>query len=150
MGSDDLTPLGVHALRLGPGADLRTELEAATLRLGLCAGCIVTCVGSLGPARLRLAGGDRVLELPGPLEIVALVGTLSPDGPHLHLAVADARGTVHGGHLLPGSLVHTTAELLLGEIAGLAFARAHDPATGWRELVIGARAARKTGPRASS
>lgn len=136
MGSDDLTPLGVHALRLAPGADLRVELEAATRRLGLRAGCIVSCVGSLAPARLRLAGGEHALELPGPLEIVALVGTLSPDGPHLHLAVADAHGAVHGGHLLEGSRVRTTAEIVLGELHGLAFARAHDPATGWRELRI--------------
>jgi len=126
----------VHALRLGPGADLRAELEAASARLGLAAGCIVTCVGSLAPARLRLAGADTVLELVGPLEIVSLVGTLSPDGPHLHVAVADARGSVHGGHLLAGSRVHTTAELVLGELTGLRFRRAHDPATGWRELGV--------------
>lgn len=126
----------MHALRLGPGADLRVELEAATQRLGLRAGCIVACVGSLAPARLRLAGAGDALELAGPLEIVALSGTLSPDGPHLHLAVADARGVVHGGHLLPGSRVLTTAELVLGELAGLRFTRAHDPATGWRELCI--------------
>ncbi|HEX6885157.1 MAG TPA: PPC domain-containing DNA-binding protein [Planctomycetota bacterium] len=133
-----------HALRLSPGQDLRLALEEATLSLGLAAGCVLTCVGSLVRARLRLAGSEQVLELEGPLEIVALVGTLSPDGPHLHAALADGEGRVLGGHVLAGCLVHTTAELVLGELEGLAFARAQDPATGWRELVV--RSSRPLGP----
>lgn len=124
------------ALRLRPGQDLRLALEEVTRAHGLAAGCVVTCVGSLGRARLRRAGGDEVLELVGPLEIVALVGTLSPDGPHLHGAVADAEGRVLGGHVLPGCLVHTTAEVVIGELAGVAFTREHDPETGWNELVV--------------
>jgi len=126
-----------RALRLRPGQDLRLALEEATRTLDLAAGCVLSCVGSLSAARLRLAGGTEVLELAGPLEIVALVGTLSPDGPHLHAALADATGKVLGGHVLPGCLVHTTAELVLGALEGLAFGRAHDPDTGWRELVVG-------------
>lgn len=123
-----------HALRLRPGEDLRLALEAAARPLR--AACIVTCVGSLARARLRLAGGEEELALAGPLEIVALVGTLSPDGPHLHGAFADAAGRVHGGHVLAGCTVLTTAEVVLGELEGLAFARELDPRTGWRELVV--------------
>jgi len=125
-----------HALRLRPGEDLRLALERATHRLGLAAGCIVSCVGSLSRARLRLAGGERVLEREGPFEIVALVGTLSPDGPHLHVALADGDGRVLGGHLLEGCLVHTTAEIVLAALDDVGFTRALDPATGWRELVV--------------
>ena len=125
-----------HALRLRPGEDLRLALEEAARERGLAAACIASCVGSLARARLRLAGGDEVLELAGPLEIVSLCGTLSPDGPHLHVALADRAGRVHGGHLLPGGVVHTTAEVVLGELDGIAFARELDPATGWRELVV--------------
>ena len=128
--------LRVHALRLLPGEDLRLALEAATRARNLAAGCVLTCVGSLGRARLRPAGGEEVLELAGPLEIVALVGTLSPDGPHLHGAFADREGIVRGGHVLAGCTVLTTAELVLGELADLRFARALDPATGWRELEV--------------
>ncbi len=119
-----------------PGDDLRHALERATRELGLTAGCILSCVGSLTHARLRLAGGEDVLELAGPLEIVALVGTLAPDGPHLHAALADRAGRVHGGHVLAGCKVHTTAELVLGALANLRFTRAPDPATGWRELCV--------------
>jgi hypothetical protein len=125
-----------HALRLRPGQDLRLALEEATRALGLAGGCVLTCVGSLSRARLRRAGSAEVLELAEPLEIVALVGTLSPDGPHLHAALADPTGKVFGGHLLSGCLVHTTAELVLGALEGCAFGRTVDPDTGWRELVV--------------
>ncbi len=64
-----------------------------------------------GPA--ALAGAPRHDD-PGELEILSLAGTLSPDGVHLHMAVADSSGTVIGGHLCAGSLVRTTAELVLG------------------------------------
>lgn len=125
-----------HVLRLRPGDDLRLALERATRERELAAGCILGCVGSLACARLRLAGGEDELERPGPFEILSLVGTLTPDGPHLHVSLADGAGHVFGGHLLEGCVVHTTAELVLGELEGLVFARELDPTTGWRELVI--------------
>jgi predicted DNA-binding protein with PD1-like motif len=125
-----------HALRLRPGEDLRLALEEATRARRLAAACVLTCVGSLERARLRLAGGDEVLELAGPLEIVALVGTLSADGPHLHGSFADEKGEVRGGHVLAGCIVRTTAELVVAELEGLTFGRELDPATGWRELVV--------------
>lgn len=125
-----------HALRLHPGEDLRLALEEARRARALGAACVVTCVGSLARAELRMAGGDEVRTLDGPLEIVSLVGTLSPDGPHLHGSFADATGRVHGGHVLAGCTVLTTAEVVLGELEGLTFARELDPATGWRELVV--------------
>ena len=125
-----------HALRLRAGDDLRLALERLAHERALAAACIVTCVGSLARAKLRLAGGDEVLELEGPLEIVSLVGTLSPDGPHLHVALADRGGRVHGGHLLAGCTIFTTAEVVLAELEGCRFTRELDPATGWRELRI--------------
>ncbi|NOT30069.1 MAG: DNA-binding protein [Planctomycetes bacterium] len=125
-----------HAIRLLPGADLRLALEHETRARRLAAACIVSCVGSLARARLRRAGGEALLERAGPLEIVALVGTLSPEGPHLHVALADGEGRVLGGHLLEGCPIHTTAEVVLGELEGVRFARELDPATGWKELVI--------------
>ena len=131
--------LRCHALRLAPGEDLRLALEAVTRARSIPAACVLTCVGSLSRARLRRAGGDEVLELAGPLEIVALVGTLSPDGPHLHAALADDAGRVLGGHVLAGCVVLTTAEVVLGELVGVTFARTVDPATGWRELDVRAR-----------
>ena len=45
-----------------------------------------------------------------------------------------------GGHLVEGCLVHTTAELVVGEAVGLVFSRPLDPATGYGELSIEGRA----------
>ncbi len=124
------------ALRLLPDEDLRAGIEAAFAAAPEPEGFVAAAAGSLGRARLRLAGCDGAAEVAGPLEIVALSGTPSPDGPHLHLAVAGADGAVTGGHLLAGCAVRTTAELVLGFGAGIAFARVPEAQTGRRELVI--------------
>jgi uncharacterized protein len=52
------------------------------------------------------------------------------------MSVADAQGSVVGGHVLPGCIVRTTAELLVAWLDGWAFAREHDAATGYDELVV--------------
>jgi uncharacterized protein len=84
----------------------------------------------------RLAGGAEHGTWQGPFEIVALTGTLSQDGSHLHLAVADHQGRTVGGHLAEGWTVRTTAEIVLGADDLLLFAHEHDPATGYDELVV--------------
>jgi len=104
----------VVPLRLQPGADLRQEVEAWISEQQEQAGCVISAVGSLSVAQLRLAGATETTAIRGELEILSLSGTLSPDGAHLHIAVADSSGTVIGGHLCAGSLVRTTAELVLG------------------------------------
>jgi uncharacterized protein len=124
------------AIRLRPGTDLKGELLALAARERVRAGWVLTCVGSLSQARLRLAGGAEHATWQGPLEIVALTGTLSQDGSHLHLAVADDQGRSFGGHLAQGCTVRTTAEVVLGADDRLLFAREHDPATGYDELVV--------------
>lgn len=125
-----------RALRLDPATDLRRALEQLALRPAAPAMAIVTCCGSLSAARLRPAGADGALELAGPLEILALSGTLSRSGVHLHVAVADAEGATYGGHLLHGCVIYTTAEVVLLELPGMRFSRERDAETGWRELAI--------------
>jgi predicted DNA-binding protein with PD1-like motif len=129
-------PLQAWPLRLQPGDDLRRSLEQAVAQRGLAAVFVLAGVGSLGPAMLRLAGADLPQRLDGDLELLTLSGSVSPDGAHLHLSVADAAGRVTGGHAAYGCTVRTTAELLLAVLPGWAFSRAPDAATGWAELVI--------------
>ena len=123
-------------LRIGAGADLRAELEAVLGRRGVRAGFVVQGIGSLSVARIRFAGRPGFTELRGDLEILSLCGSLSPDGPHLHMAVSDADGRVTGGHLGPGCVVRTTAEVLVALLPGWVFSRDDDPATGYKELFI--------------
>ena len=124
------------ALRLRPGADLKAELLALAARERIRAGWMLTCVGSLSRVRRRLAGGTKHATWQGPFEIVALTGTLSQDGGPLHLAVADQQGRTIGGHLAEGCTVRTTAEVVVAADDRLLFAREHDPATGYDELVV--------------
>lgn len=128
--------MNVIAMRLYPGQDLRQTLLKFCLDRQLDAACIVTCVGSLSAASVRFADAPEAELLEGPFEIISLVGTLSRHGCHLHIALADARGEVIGGHLRDGAIIHTTAEVVLGLVAGIVFKRKQDARTGYRELSI--------------
>ncbi len=126
-----------HALRLRPGDDLRDALLAYVAQHDIKAGAIVTCVGSLTVATLRLANQEGPTEYRGHFEIVSLVGTLSSTGgAHLHLSVSDSTGRTLGGHLLAGCRVYTTAEIVLAELPELEFVRETDPTFGYKELVV--------------
>lgn len=139
-----LQSLPVQPLRLPPGSDLRLALEQLLRDKDVRAGWLISGIGSLSLAPLRLAGQEQITTLRGDLEILTLSGSLSPDGAHLHLSVADGQGNVCGGHLAMGSRVRTTAELLLAWLPDWSFSRQLDPATGCRELVI--RGPHRTGP----
>jgi hypothetical protein len=130
----------VVPLRLHPGEDLRRALEAWMGEQQQQAGCMISAVGSLSVAQLRLAGASETTTICGELEIISLSGTLSPDGAHLHIAIADSSGAVIGGHLCPGSLVRTTSELVIGLLPEWRFQRELDPATGYAELRISPQA----------
>ena len=130
------SPLKTYALRLRPGDDLRQQLTAFVQAQHIVAGTMLTCVGSLTVATLRLANQEGPTEYRGHFEIVSLVGTLSTNGSHLHLAVSDSTGRTIGGHLLDGCRVYTTAEIVLGELPALDFRRETDPAFGYKELAV--------------
>ena len=129
----------VVPLRLQPGDDLRQALETWMGEQEEQAGCVISAIGSLSVAELRFAGAAAATTIHGELEILSLSGTLSADGAHLHIAIADSRGAVIGGHLCSGSLVRTTAELVIGLLPEWQFRRERDPATGYAELAIKAQ-----------
>lgn len=123
-------------MRLHPGEDLRLRLQACLSEVEADAAVIMTCVGSLRCADLRLADESLPGPVDGPFEIVSLLGTLGRGSGHLHIALADAAGRVIGGHVRPGCIVHTTAEVVLGVLPDLIFGRQFDPQTGFDELVV--------------
>ncbi|MCM5681402.1 DNA-binding protein [Schlegelella sp. S2-27] len=133
-------------LRLSPGQDLRRALEAALATEGVRAAFVLSGVGSLDVAQLRLAGAEAPVALQGPIEILTLAGTLSDQGSHLHAALSLADGRVLGGHVAPGCMVRTTAEVLLAALPEWEFRRMADAATGYRELVIRRRDAAQEPP----
>lgn len=123
-------------VRLLPGQDLREALQEALRQSGAGAAFVLQGIGSLDGVHLRMAGADSIVRLDGDHEILSLAGTLSADGPHLHMAVSDRAGTVTGGHVAPGCIVRTTAEVLIALLPGQQFTRETDAATGYAELVI--------------
>ena len=129
----------VHAFRLSPGQDLKRELDAFARKQHLQAGFIITCVGSLQQMMIRPANQPDALSRVEKFEIVSLVGTLSQNGSHLHIALADSLGNTIGGHLLEGNLIYTTAEIVVGEAENLLFSRETDPVTTYKELKISPR-----------
>jgi uncharacterized protein len=124
-----------YLLRLHPGEDLKQVLVAYAEEHGLQAGLVLTCVGSLVTAALRMADRPETTTLTGKFEIVSLVGTLGPQGPHLHMAISDGEGRTYGGHLQDGSRIYTTAEIVLGDLEEWVFEREIDPETTYDELV---------------
>jgi predicted DNA-binding protein with PD1-like motif len=124
-------------LRLHPGDDLRDALGAALA--GEPAAYVLQGIGSLSVARLRLAGRPEPDTFTGDFEILTLAGSLGPDGPHLHMSISDEQGRVTGGHVAPGCIVRTTAEVLVALLPDHAFGRAPDAVTGYAELTIAPR-----------
>lgn len=125
-----------HALRLHPGDDLHTSLFDYARQHQLRAATVVSCAGSLNRATVRFANQPDGTVVAGPLEIVSLSGTLETTGGHLHIAVSDGKGSTVGGHLMPGSPIYTTAEIVLLELPALEFRRERDPVSTYDELAI--------------
>jgi predicted DNA-binding protein with PD1-like motif len=128
------------AFRLKPGMDLKKEIERFAAANRLKAAYVVTCVGGLEQATIRMAGAkpdaQDIRTLKEDLEIVSLVGTTGPNGSHFHIAVSDKGGRVSGGHLKEGTIIDPTAEIVLGEMGATTFARELDDETGFEELVV--------------
>lgn len=128
------------ALRLQPGQDLKKAIETYVQENQLSAATVISAVGSLAKATIRMAGAqpDRqdIRVYDGSYEIVSLIGNLGPGRSHLHIAFSDEHGAVIGGHLKDGSLVDTTVELVLAVEDTLLFTERTDKTTGFGELHI--------------
>jgi len=131
-----MVPAKVYALRLHPGDDLKVKLAEFVKENKIRAGYIITCVGSLSKATLRLSNRNETQTWKQSFEITSLTGTLSPDGNHLHISIADKEGVTIGGHLMDGSIISTTAEIIIGEAPDMIFKRELDSLTTFKELKI--------------
>ena len=126
-----------HAFRLTYGMDLRQGIEDYCRDNDIHSAAIVTVVGCVYRARIRLADGETIEEYAERYELVCLTGTVSPDGSHMHVSLADEDGRVIGGHMCNGCLVNTTAEVVLVSLdEEYRFSREYDDSTGYDELVI--------------
>ncbi len=126
----------VIAIRLTKGTDLKNSLAEIVKDYNIQAGSIASCVGCVSTLNLRLAGAESTLSKHEPFELVSVMGTLTPAHQHVHISVSDKCGHVWGGHLMEGTIIDTTAELIIHSYSNLTFSREMDVSTGFTELVV--------------
>lgn len=125
------------AMRLKPGDELFSAISEIAQTNSIEAGVIISLVGSLTEAALRFAGREETIVIPGTLEVVSVTGTVARSGSHIHLSASDKDGITCGGHLMPGSHVYTTIELVILDLSEThKFSREFCPLSGYEELVV--------------
>ncbi|OGI18975.1 MAG: hypothetical protein A3J06_04590 [Candidatus Moranbacteria bacterium RIFCSPLOWO2_02_FULL_48_19] len=126
--------------RLKPGQLLKEEIEKMAQKSHIQAGVLLSIVGALENATLRMAGAtpdnQEVKNFAEPFEIVSGTGTISQDGCHIHIAISDKEGKVIGGHLKGGCVVDMTVEIVIGIFEDASYKRVYDKDTGFKELEI--------------
>ena len=125
-----------YTFRLKPGQDLFNSIEAFVMEKQVKAGCILSGVGSLTHANLRLANRKLPSTYEGPFEIVSITGTVSIYGSHLHISISDGDGKTIGGHFESGCKIYTTAEIVIAVFEDVVYKRELAEDSGYEELVV--------------
>jgi predicted DNA-binding protein with PD1-like motif len=125
-----------YTFRLRPGQDLFDSIQAFAQEKQIQAGCILSGVGSLTQAVLRLANRNYNSEFHGYFEIVSITGTVSIHGSHLHMSISDGDGVTTGGHFESGCKIYTTAEIVIVAFEDAIYRREFADDSGYEELVV--------------
>ena len=125
-----------YTFRLTPGQDLFNSIEMFVRERKIEAGCVLSGVGSLTDAVLRFADREEHAKMAGHFEIVSITGTVSIHGSHLHISIADEHGRTTGGHLVPGCLIYTTAEMVIAAFEDVVYKREYADDSGYEELKV--------------
>lgn len=110
---------------------IKKRVEESNVKAG-----IFILIGSLKKVILGYykEGEYKSIELGGPLEIASCMGNIAVNEKgeimiHPHIVVSNETGEAFGGHLMKGSLVGATAELVIIEGVGMNLKRAFDKKT---------------------
>ena len=128
-----------HVFRLIKGQDLKQEIVKYVTDNNIEAGIVKCGVGCVYEAKFTcntFKWHCPYVYRKDNYEIVSLMGTVSKNGCHIHISLADREGKVIGGHLVDGCLVNTTAEICIEELDNYSFNREFDENTGYKELII--------------
>src|SRR5215213_8690322 len=125
-----------YTFRIKPREDLFDSIQSFAMERHLEAGCILSGVGSLSRATLRLADREYNSEYEGPFEIVSITGTVSIHGSHLHISISDGDGKTLGGHFESGCKIYTTAEIVIAVFRDVIYKREFAEDSGYDELTI--------------
>lgn len=125
-----------YTFRLSAGQDLFDAIDAFVLQNQIEAGCVLSGVGSLKYAVLRLANREVHNEYVGYFEIVSITGTVSIHGSHFHVSISDENGYTIGGHLVSGCKIYTTAEIVIAAFTNEVYKREFAEDSGYDELKV--------------
>jgi len=121
--------------RLLEGEDLFESIENRAETSGIRAGFFIL-IGSVKHAALGYYkdGKYETIRLEGPLEVASCTGNVAVDEKgevviHAHVVVSNEKGEAFGGHLMKGSEVGATAELIMVEAAGVEAQRVYGEKT---------------------
>jgi len=121
--------------RILEGEDLADAIVRRIEEKAVKAGIFIV-IGSLEKATLGYykEGVYKYIHLEGPLEIASCMGNIAvgEEGNvmiHAHLVVTNEKDETFGGHLMKGSPVGATAELMIIEAVGVNLQRAFDEKT---------------------
>ena len=121
--------------RILEGEDLAEAIKKRVDESGIKAG-VFFLIGSLKEAVLGYykEGQYKYIRFDGPLELVSCIGNMAVDENgeviiHAHVVVADEKGEAFGGHLMKGSYVGATAELVMIEAVGVKLQKIFDEKT---------------------
>ena len=136
--------------RLMPGEDLFASLIKIAKDHGIQRGVILSAIGSLKDVAFVNVRPHTAIPVPkedmieieeaGPFELLSLEGNFFPSQEggdpviHLHAILGTSSGSVTGGHLLKAT-VFTTAEIVLGSLAGSSVYKARSDVTRRMELL---------------
>lgn len=123
-------------VRLHRGADLLESIQALCKEHEIAAGVILSAVGCILHGRVRDASGITIRSVTEPCEILSLHGTVSAARCHLHIALSKEDLSAIGGHLVPGCVINTTCELVIGILDGRRIDVEQDAETGYDELIF--------------
>jgi len=123
--------------RILPQQDLRQEINSRCRSANVTSGSILSSVGCVSQAVVRIADGKTVQTKQADMEIVSLSGTITRDGDHLHILCVDSEHQPFGGHLKEGTLVNTTCEVVIADFSDeWTLHRSFDMQTGYDELTV--------------
>ncbi len=104
--------------KLSSGLDVFNSLKALSKDFKSRA-FVVNAVGDLSKVSFKCPLNEKPVILEKKLEIITLSGYLSSTESHIHISVSDESCSVFGGHLLEGTTVLKSLDILLGVIPNL-------------------------------
>jgi predicted DNA-binding protein with PD1-like motif len=130
-------------VRMAEGDDLREKIGKSAQENGIRAATF-TLIGALKNVVLGCYKNGEYIHtrLDGPLEIASCIGNIALDEKgdievHSHLVVSNEKAEAFGGHLMNGTHVGPTAELMLLEADDADLRRTFDDRTKLKLLKLG-------------